>query len=143
VQDALVHATDMFTLVAEIAGVPLSGPDTELSLATDGTVLDGQAMLPLLADPDARGRDAVYTEGFFPNGPGPYSKNQRGLRDERWSLVRQSDNEYFYDLGPDPSLEEGDDLLVAGTMSPEAEDAWRRLSDALDTIERSLTFEGR
>jgi arylsulfatase A-like enzyme len=142
IQDSLVHAVDVFTLIAEIAGVPLAGTDQALSLATDGTVLDGQAMLPLLADPQARGREVVYAEGFSANGEGPYTTDMRGVRDERWSLIRKGEQEYFFDLGLTPTLWEGEDLLQ-GELTDESEEAWTRLTATLDGIEAELVYEGR
>ena len=73
--------------------------------------------------------------------PGP-NKDVRGLRDDRWSLVRDGDKEFLYDLGPAPTLEEGEDLL-AGPLSANDQAAWRRLSDALDAIEAELIYEAR
>jgi len=143
VQESLVHVVDVYTLVAEIAGVPLTGPDTALSLAEDGTVLDGQAMLPLLTHPDRVGRTWAYSEGFAGNGPPPYSTDMRAMHEGRWSLVRHKGSEYLFDLGEEPTLTEGDDLLSAGELTAEQTNAWVRLTELLDEREAELVYEGR
>ncbi|MCB9683759.1 MAG: sulfatase-like hydrolase/transferase [Alphaproteobacteria bacterium] len=141
VQPSLVHATDLFVLGAELAGVPLTGPDDDLALAADTDVhLDGHPLLPLIVDPDARGRDMVYAEAFFPNGPGPYNTNRRSLRDDRFALVRSGTEEQLFDLGEDPGLDEGPDLLPSLDQGVSA--AHARLAARLDELEATLHFEG-
>ncbi len=143
VQNSIVHVVDLFTLVGEIAGVPLTGADTALALAEDGTVLDGQAMLPLLTDPEAPGRGWAYSEGFTPNGAETYSTDMRSLHEGRWALVRNKTSEYFFDLGEPPTLTEGEDLLTVEALPADAFDAWSHLTLRLDAIEESLVYEGR
>lgn len=143
VQGSPVHVVDLFTLVGEIAGVPLTGADTALSLAEDGTSLDGQAMLPLLADADHVGRTWAYSEGFAGNGAPPYTTDKRAMHEGRWSLVRHKDEEYLFDLGEEPTLTEGEDLLAGGELTAEQTNAWLRLTELFDEREAELVYEGR
>ncbi len=62
---ALVHVVDVFPTVAELAGV-----DLQMSLPR-GTKIDGRSLLPFLSNPQHKPRrERIYTEIFFPNGPG-------------------------------------------------------------------------
>jgi arylsulfatase A-like enzyme len=142
--DALVHLTDIFPTVAEIAGVPLLGPDGALLVdAADGERrLDGRSWLSILEDPDREGADFVYTEAFLPNGTGTRLQlDRRMVRDDRFKLVRIDLAEFLFDLehgGVDP---DGEDLLLA-PLSREARAAHERLSAQLDALEEEIQYEG-
>jgi arylsulfatase A-like enzyme len=143
--DALVSVTDVFPTIMEIAGVPLGGPDDALVLEGDPPVpLDGRTLLPQLAAPEAAGRALLYVEGFSPNGDHPdYSLDQRILRGDRYKLMRLGDDpDRLFDLDDPEALEDGEDLLAAGTLDADAEAAWAELAAALDDIEQALVFEG-
>ncbi len=90
---ALVHVVDLYATIAEIAGVTSQAQDSV-------------SLLPYLLDP-ARStlpiRPYVYAEQFSPNGEGPYSEEERGIRDERYKLIwRDGTYEEFFDLEEDP-----------------------------------------
>jgi hypothetical protein len=62
---ALVHASDVFATVAELAGVDPT------DVQPPGTVLDSISLVPWLEDPGRpSARDTLVAEFFFPNGPG-------------------------------------------------------------------------
>jgi len=78
---ALVAAVDLFATVADIAGV-------DLPAVMGGTHLDSISFLPHLQDPDLPStRSWVFTDGFVPNGPGPYVRRTLGARNERYKIV--------------------------------------------------------
>ena len=60
--------------------------DRATQLETDGgrpVILDGESLLPYVADTKTPGRRAfVYQDSFFPNGPGPYKRDARMLATE-------------------------------------------------------------
>lgn len=113
--EALVHVADVLPTVAEIAGVPLEGPEGELLVVNDQeTVLDGRSLVKHLLDPDAPGREMVYAEAFFPNSPtGPWSLDRRALQTRTHKLVLDDGLESFYRLEP-PLYWDDVDLLGQG-----------------------------
>jgi arylsulfatase A-like enzyme len=142
VSRAMVHVADLMPTVAELAGIPLTGPDDALALDLSPPVpLDGRSLLPLLADPRAPGHDRVYTEGFFPNGPADDRDiDRRTLRDERYKLVRLVEGpDELYDLSGDP-LDDGPNLLEHPTEA--ARRAAKRLAAELDCLEAELSYVG-
>jgi arylsulfatase A-like enzyme len=143
--DALVHVVDLFPTLLQAAGVPLQQDPGGLSVASPlgPTALDGLSLLPILEDASARlGRDILYTERLEPNGPPPWSDWGRALRDPSWKLeVRASGNVDLHRLGP--GLDEGPDLLDAGTLDADALDAFDRLMAALAVQDARLVYEGR
>ena len=73
---ALANTTDVFDTVAEIAGVTV---DAEHSVS----------LVPYLRDPTLATRALrpyVYAERFEPNGSGPYTDEQRAIRDDRYDF---------------------------------------------------------
>lgn len=133
----------MFPTVADIAGIPLT--DVEAGSAVvlpDGTqrLLDGRTLLPLLADPTASHHDLLYAEDFRPNGPGPYTTDQRTLRDDRFKLVRKGTVDSLYEIVPG-AIDEGQDLLALGATD-EQQAAYERLAAELDARSVDLVFEG-
>jgi arylsulfatase B len=125
--DALVHVVDLLPTLAELAGG---------SVQAD---VDGLSFLPQLVDPDAPGpREVLYTERFGPNGVGvPRVMDQRAVRDGRFKLVRFDVGiEGLFDL--QGRYDDGPELIVAGPLSAEAEEAYARLSEALDGWEAEL-----
>ncbi len=117
VSDALVHVVDVFPTAAALAGVSLD----------DGIHRDGLSWLPLIADVTyAWPREYLFAEKQNPNGPDPY---------RRWFTLRDHDHK-LKEGGPDGpeffeltegSLDEGQNLLTAGTMTPEQQAAHARL----------------
>jgi len=99
--EGLVNTTDLFSTVVDMAGA---------AVPVDGQPRDSVSLMPYLQHPDQPAlRSWVYFELFEPNGPGPYTVMQRGIRDERFKLVHLAGPEGsvygFYDLVADP-LEE-------------------------------------
>ena len=114
---ALVHGVDIFATAAEIAGVDLA------SVVDDAGVvipIDGQSLLPYLADPSTPGRTYLYAEQFEPLGFGPYKLDQRAVRDARFKLVIDglTGSEKLFDL--QGRFDDGPDLITAGPLDPVA-----------------------
>jgi len=105
---AVVQSSDLFATIAEIAGVTSSAEDSV-------------SLLPYLEDPalaTTLRRPYAYAETFSPNGAGPYTSEERAIRDDRYKVVwRDGVAEEFYDLIDDPF--EQDDLLASGTTATE------------------------
>jgi arylsulfatase B len=144
--DALVHAVDVFATVAEIAGVPLGDEGERLAVARGGgdrVVIDGQSLLPWLADPGAVGRDWLFVESFTPNGAPPYTGDLQVVRDASHKLVRDQDGELqLHTLpGPEGLDEVGGDLLV--DADAEALAIRDRLLGVLDGALAEMPYEGR
>lgn len=142
---AFVHAVDLFTTVAELASVPLSGPGAPAFAGP----LDGISLLPYLADPSAPSlRSRAFAEAFLPLGRGPKYQQQLMLHDGTWKLmvrIRGDEQwERLFKLEPG-ALDEGPDLLGMGVdaLSPEVRAAYDRLSVELDEYVRVLREDGR
>jgi len=119
---ALVHVVDLYDTVAEIAGV--------VSRAEDSV-----SLLPYLADP-ARStlpaRPYVYAEQFSPNGEGPYTSEERGIRDERYKLIwRDGTYQEFFDLEEDPFEDEN---LLDGALSTAEQASFAQLVASVDRL---------
>lgn len=138
--DALVDTVDLFTLVADLAGVPLTG-EQALSLPGEPPVsLDGVSLLPLLRDPDAVGeRRYLYAAKAHPNGPPPWQHEVSTVRDADWKYVDGPSHPELYRLA-DETLDEGPDLLAAGGLSAEAEAARARLVQELLRIRTETPY---
>ena len=120
--DAMVHAVDLYATVLDLLGEPLP---------TD-TALDSMSLMPYLDDPYTEPqRERMLTELF---GTGvPESLSGRAARGPRHKLVRLfTGTERLYDLQDDPIGTI--DLLSAGTLTDEEEEAYQDLSDYLDQI---------
>jgi len=99
---ALVHLSDVFATVADVAGVPL-GDDATGALAA--VAIDGHSLLPALADPASAGsHERLHSERFSPNGPGPYRSDWRMSRDARFKVIEVGEKAplavYDLSLGP-------------------------------------------
>lgn len=104
--DALVHGVDIFSTIAELAGV-----DPVAATAPDVT-LDAVSLLPILNDPTALAqRQTIYTERVIDQPV----EGAFAVRNSRYKLIRQAGVFEFYDLLNDP-LEVGD-LLAAGQLT--------------------------
>lgn len=141
VSDAQVHIADVLPTVAELSGVPLTGPRDALALDLETLVpLDGRSLAPHLTDAQAPGHALLYVEAFAPNGDAVNrSIDRRSLTDGRFKVVRRGGApEEFYDLSTDPlDLDDG-----ANLSDDLAQTAFRALADELDILEQTLTFEG-
>lgn len=85
---ALVHVYDFFATALELAGAS----------APKGVSLDSQSLVPYLADPDAPGRDIIYTERFVPSGPPPYEIDWRISRGPNFKVVDRQVEFGVFDL---------------------------------------------
>lgn len=135
VSKALVHTTDVYATVADIADVNVG------AVLPPGRVIDSVSLLPVLADPKhASIRRYAYSERFQPNGPPPYDTKQQMIRDQRWKLVRLGVEEVFegfYDFDAAPPNEDGENLCPCPRkLSGEALKAYNRLGAELDRLER-------
>ena len=119
---AVVQSSDLFATIAEIAGVPSSAEDSV-------------SLLPYLDDPTlptTLRRPHAYAETFSPNGLGPYTSEERAIRDDRYKLIwRDGGYEELFDLTADAF--EDDNLLVLGT-SPEEDAAFDALALAMERL---------
>lgn len=90
VSDALVHFVDVFPTLAEFVGVDTASLTVESGPSRGEPLqLDGHSLVPLLSDPTAAGpRQMLFTESFYPNGPGPYAWRQRMVRNDTHKLIR-------------------------------------------------------
>lgn len=120
--DQLVHATDFFPTLAEIAGFPIA-PDHP---AAEQAV----SFVPILLDATApSARSTVYAEDFTPPGFGPYTIYQQGMRDSQYRLIRvMGEEDQLYDLSG--VVVEGANLLE-GELTPGQQAAYDALVAAL------------
>ncbi len=127
---ALVHTVDIYSTVAELAGVD------PLSVLPPGRELDSQSLIPYLHDPGRPSlRQVVFTEQFKPNGPGFPHFHERAVRNERYKVIRLEETafpptleEHFYDLEADPTEQRN---LLQGTLSPAEREVYLRLKARL------------
>jgi arylsulfatase B len=128
--DALVQLTDLFSTAAELGGVP-----------PDSLDVDGLSLLPILADPAARTREIVFTEGFYPPGEPPYETHDRMVRDATHKLIwKEADGvrtREFFRFEPD-AVDEGQDLLAQGPLGDDDQAACDRLEQAMITTVADL-----
>ena len=136
--EALVQALDIYSTVAELAGV-----DPRAYLPP-GRKLDSISLCPLLEDPLATGQHSfLYSEIFQPFGSGIRNSliYDLALRGERYKFLRARPSpihaavDSLFDLSLDPF--EQNDLLL-GALSPEQDQAYQ---DFLRTLERLLDSE--
>lgn len=86
---ALVHLADIFATVADLAGVPL-GKDATGPM--EGVRVDGRSLLPMLRDPNAAGREVVFTEKFAPNGDSPHRVAWRISRNAELKVIESNEH---------------------------------------------------
>lgn len=129
VSDALVHVVDVLPTVAAVAGV---------DPARTGAPLDGISFAPVLAEPSSPGpRRFVYTERFMPPGPGPYKKQWRAVRDDRYKLVVGFDGTKFYDL---QGRDDDGPARAPDVLTGEERARYEALKAELDRVEREVRF---
>jgi arylsulfatase A-like enzyme len=128
ISEALVHTTDLYVTLLELAGVDASSA---------GVPIDGETFLPSLCadDPGVSQRQFVYSEQR--NGSGTNVSD--AVADARYKLVHQTLSSVpsvaLYDLQLDPT--EQHDLLL-GTLTPEAQLAYQALEAYRSTIRASF-----
>ncbi len=136
---ALVNTTDVYRTVADIAGVDLA------DVLPPQCRVDSVSLLPELAAPNRNksARRYAYAEKFGPNGPGPYDRYHRSIRDKRWKLVRifradrsPATQEEFHDLENAAPGMDGEDLCPCPeNLEGEARAAYERLVRALEELQ--------
>jgi len=150
--NALVSLVDILPTVAEIAGVPVDSlvvPSGEY--AGSPLVLDGYSLLPYLGDPNAPSQHPyVFAEQFFPNGVDESALDWRNrmLRTPDWKIVRNetsdgkggmiASHEFFRMV--DGALDEGEDLLLNGSLDGAEQKAYDTLMAAMDDQVKVLTY---
>ena len=122
--DELVHTTDLFATLAEIAGI-------DASTALPGVTLDSVSCLSLIEDPSGPAiRTHVYAESFTPLGiPAPASR-LRAVRSLTYKLIRRPTRDELYDLVADPYEKIN---LIGVVLSPEQQAAYDELVTALNS----------
>jgi len=83
VSEGLVELVDLFPTLAELCGVDVPSH------------VQGRSLVPMLTDPDADGKNVVYT--VVARG----SKLGKALRTKRWRYAKWVDGEELYDLNND------------------------------------------
>ncbi len=131
VSEAFVSVVDILPTAAALAGLELD----------DGVPRDGHSLLPYLADPRSPSvRDVLYSEKFEPNGFGPYDRDFRVVRDRTHRYVVFDGVESLSRYGPG-KLQQSEDLLASGSLSPQDEAALARLRLALRAQEDALGIQ--
>ncbi len=145
--EAFVHAVDIFATFAAIVGVDVREIVQQDLNGNDFPIhIDGVSILPYLSDPSREGaNDTAFVERFEPNGDGPFEAWSRALREEKYKLIRTDQSgfavEEFFDISSSPVEVTEDELLAAGPLDPEAQEAYDRLSETLDAHEIEIAFE--
>ncbi len=121
---ALVSATnDIFATIAEIAGVATFGEDSA-------------SLVPYLEDPSLgtlATRPQIFAQSFEPNGFGPYTAEERAIRDDTWKLIwRDGAFAELFNLVADPF--ETDDRLAAASLTSEEQAAYDSLATAMASV---------
>ena len=116
---ALVHVTDLFATIADLAGVPTD---------TLERPIDGVSFAPLLTAPYTPWRRCVLSEGFT-DGNDAASRRHRGVRDGRFELVQlPGQRAVLHDTHTPPDQRVD---LLAERLEPEARAAHSVLRRAL------------
>jgi arylsulfatase A-like enzyme len=138
ISPALVHVMDIFSTVADLAGVDLANvlPPTR--------PIDSVSLLPVLADPlGAEVRSTLMCQKFLPNGFGPYDEESWMLRNERFKLIRLPGLpgaylDQLYDLSTAPPGTDGvnvcPDPLCLGGLDAEQRAAYDELVAEFESL---------
>lgn len=133
---ALVSVLDVFPTVAALAGARLDGltrPDG------DPVVLDGTSLLRHLAEPTTPGRiDQLMeqTTGFGAE----MVVDVDILHEQDYALLAFEDHEELFDKRTSPT-DEGEDLIAAGPLTPEADAALTRMRARISEATAPLVYE--
>lgn len=92
---------------------------------------DSVSLVPYFLDPLRPSlRETVFTQTFTPNGDGPYTENDRAVRNARYKLIRRiGEPDELYDLDQDPF--EDTDLVPTLVPGTDAHDNYLALVQAL------------
>ncbi len=136
---ALVHISDIFPTIAEIAGVDLSQVIDERT--GQRVVLDGVSMLDLLQDPSAATREMMFTQHFYPAGAPPHpNKDGQAVRDVRYKLQHATNQDYFAFFEIEQPYDDGEDLLLDG-LTAEQQEGYDRLEAYFDEMQQ-MVYDG-
>ncbi len=140
--DALVHVVDVFSTVAELAGVDVQDlVRTEGDFAGDAVTIDGRSWAGLLSDAGAVGpRDHLHVESFSPNAAGTPAAGDATVRSQRWKLIERAGAEselYRYDTA---DYAEGEDLASTIDGDAEAAEAFQALTSELERWRGQLAY---
>ncbi|MCO4745498.1 MAG: sulfatase-like hydrolase/transferase [Proteobacteria bacterium] len=142
--DALVHFVDVFPTLADIVGVDASALTVESGDSRGQPLqLDGYSLLDVLEDPSQNPRELLFTEEFYPNGPGVHTYHNRTVRSMTHKLIRNEDQtgvytDRFYDLASS-EYHEGSPLDTTTLTTAEAEEL-ARLTAEMDRLKEELTL---
>jgi arylsulfatase A-like enzyme len=140
---ALVHVVDVLPTIAEIVGTDLS-TFTAIRDSSQPLAVDGDSLVPLLADPDRTAlRDVSYTERFSPVGPAPYDLDVRAVRDSKYKLVFDAvaGEEQFFEYPLEGGgTDEGPDVMVCGLTAQQSE-AYVNLRDRMVELVESMDLD--
>jgi len=155
--ETLTHSVDLFPTILDIAGIlpesvtvstvghweavaggseaPWLGKQTSPILP----VIDGAPLRPQLETRQAEPtRKYVFLERFLDVGPPPYYEDLQAVRGPRYKLVRNNDDEGFYDLAG--RHDDGPDLLQR-ELEPTEQNELQHLRAVLDGHLRTLVYE--
>jgi arylsulfatase A-like enzyme len=137
--ESLLHVADILPTVADLAGVPLSGPRGGVLETEVPVELDGRSIVPLLRDPAAAGRTQVYAEAVG-NGPPPWNIDRSALQTATHKVVRWNGGDEWYVLaGPN----QWDDVeLDPEEATPEQVELFEALAADLTAAHLSYAYEG-
>lgn len=120
--DQLVHTTDLFATVAELAGI-------DVAAALPAVVLDSVSCLSLIEDPSGPAiHPYVYAELFTPTGLPVPTNARQAVRDLNYKLIRRPTGEEFYNLVADPYENVN---LLGDVLTPVQQAAYDQLVTAL------------
>lgn len=136
--DALVHLVDVFATVAELAGVSMDEVADERT--GEPVVVDSQSFVPYVREPSTPSeREFLYTEGFYDNGPGPYSEDQKAVRNDTHKVIQVIgvDTRFYEFVG---YFDEGEPLVL-DALTPEQTASLEDLTAEMDRRNAELVFD--
>ena len=126
--NALIHTTDLFATILELAGMP-------------GPTKDSISIVPYLCDPTLDSiRPWVYADTFTPNGFGINAEWCRAVRDTNgYKLIYEYLNSpaptqiLFFDIREDPF--EQNDLMLSGPLTEVQLAAFNTLTNVMNQVD--------